>query len=94
MLVVMQVVMPQEIVETLFVVGIIGAVFGLIGGFLGAKRSLIGSVLLGIIGGISLAAICRIAGFDPVMPLDQGFSAIYAAIGGLVLGYSVNRSTA
>ena len=33
----MQVVMPQEVVETLFVVGIIGGVFGLIGGFLGSK---------------------------------------------------------
>jgi hypothetical protein len=90
----MQLAMPQEVVETLFVVGIIGAVFGLIGGFLGAKRSLIGSLLLGVIGGISLASIARIAGFEPVMPIDQGFSAVYAAIGGLVLGFAVNRSTA
>lgn len=90
----MQVVMPQEVVETLFVVGIIGGVFGLIGGFLGSKRNLAGSILLGVIGGISLSSIARIAGFDAVMPIDQGFSAVYAAIGGLVLGFSVNRSTA
>ena len=85
--------MPQGVVETLFIVGIIGGVFGLIGGFLGSKRSLIGSILLGIIGGIVLSSLARIAGFDPVLPVDQGFSAIYAAVGGLVLGYVVNRST-
>ena len=90
----MDLVMPQEVVETLFVVAIIGAVFGLIGGFLGAKRSLIGSLLMGIIGGIALASIARIAGFDPVLPIDEGFPAIYAAAGGLVLGFAVNRSTA
>lgn len=86
--------MPQAVVETLFVVAIIGGVFGLIGGFLGAKRSLVGSILLGVIGGIALSSIARIAGFDPVLPIDQGFSAVYAAIGGLVLGFVVNRSTA
>ena len=89
----MQPVMPQGVVETLFIVGIIGGVFGLIGGFLGSKRSLIGSILLGIIGGIVFSSLARIAGFDPVLPVDQGFSAIYAAVGGLVLGYVVNRST-
>ena len=85
--------MPQGVVETLFIVGIIGGVLGLIGGFLGSKRSLIGSILLGIIGGIVLSSLARIAGFDPILPVDQGFSAIYAAVGGLVLGYVVNRST-
>ena len=86
-------VLPQGVVETLFIVGIIGGVFGLIGGFLGSKRSLIGSVLLGIIGGIAVSSIARIAGFDPILPVDEGFSAVYAAVGGLVLGYVVNRST-
>lgn len=89
----MQVVMPQEIIETLFVVGIIGGVFGLIGGFVGSKRKLVGSTLLGIIGGIALAAIARIAGFPPVLPLEENFSALYAAVGGFVLGFVVNRST-
>ena len=63
----MQFVLPQGVVETLFVVGIIGGVFGLIGGFLGSKRSLIGSILLGVIGGIVLVTIGRIAGFDPIL---------------------------
>ncbi|MGH8927936.1 MAG: hypothetical protein ACRDWH_06265 [Acidimicrobiia bacterium] len=86
--------LSEEMIEILFVVGIIGGVFGLIGGFLGSRRSLLGSVLLGVIGGISLSAIMRIAGFEAIMPIDQGFSAVYAAIGGLVLGFTVNRSTA
>jgi hypothetical protein len=86
-------VLPQGVVETLFIVGIIGGVFGLIGGFLGSKRSLIGSVLLGVIGGIAVSSIARIAGFDPILTVDEGFSAVYAAVGGLVLGYVVNRST-
>jgi hypothetical protein len=90
----MQVGMPQDVVETLFVVAIIGGIFGLIGGFLGAKRSLIGSILVGIIGGIAVSSMARIAGFDPVVPIDQGFSALYAAAGGLVLGFAINRSTA
>ena len=89
----MQVVMPQEIVEALIVVGVIGGVFGLIGGFLGSKRKLVGSTLLGIIGGIALAAIARIAGFPPILELDEGFSALYAGVGGFVLGFVVNRST-
>ena len=89
----LQVAMPQEIVEALIVVGIIGGVFGLIGGFLGSKRKLVGSALLGVIGGIALAAIARIAGFPPVLELDEGFSALYAAAGGFVLGFVVNRST-
>ena len=90
----MQLAMPQDVVETLFVVAIIGGVFGLVGGFLGAKRSLIGSLLMGVIGGIALASMARIARFDPMLPIDEEFSAIYAAAGGLVLGFAVNRSTA
>ena len=89
----MQVVMPQAVVEALLVVAIIGAVFGLIGGFFGAKRKLLGSILLGVIGGIVLSSIARIAGFSPVLEIDEGFSALYAAAGGLLLGFVVNRST-
>jgi hypothetical protein len=47
-----------------------------------------------MIGGISLSSIVRIAGYDPVFEVQEGFSLLYAAIGGLVLGYAVGRSTA
>jgi hypothetical protein len=86
--------MPQEFVEALFIVAIIGGIFGVIGGFFGSKRRLIGSILLGMIGGIALASIVRIAGYDPVIPIQEDFSALWAAVGGLVLGYVVSRSTA
>ncbi|HEY7564629.1 MAG TPA: hypothetical protein VIA81_06860 [Acidimicrobiia bacterium] len=90
----MQATMPQDVVEALFIVAITGGIFGVIGGFLGSKRRLLGSILLGMIGGISLSSIVRIAGYDPVFEVQEGFSLLYAAIGGLVLGYAVGRSTA
>lgn len=83
----------QEVVEALLVVAIIGGIFGAIGGFLGSKHKLIGAILLGMIGGISMSAIARIAGFSSVMPVAAGFSGMWAALGGLILGYSVSRST-
>ncbi|HSL27359.1 MAG TPA: hypothetical protein VLA54_13870 [Acidimicrobiia bacterium] len=87
-------VLPSGVVEALFIVGIIGGIFGLIGGFLGSKHNLIGAILLGIIGGVSAAAIARIAGADPIMSVGEDFSAIYAGAGGLILGFAVGRSTA
>jgi FtsH-binding integral membrane protein len=86
--------LPQEVLEALFVVALVGGIFGLIGGFFGSKHRLLGSILLGVIGGISAASIARISGADPIVPVGENFSAIYAAGGGLLLGYSVGRSTA
>lgn len=86
-------VIPPEVIEALFIVAIIGGVFGAIGGFLGSKHKLVGAILLGMIGGISLASIARIAGFSSFMPVEAGFSGLWAALGGLVLGYVVSRST-
>jgi uncharacterized membrane protein YeaQ/YmgE (transglycosylase-associated protein family) len=54
---------------------------------------LFGAILLGIIGGIAASAIARIAGATPGFSVGEGFSAIYAAVGGFVLGYVVSRST-
>jgi hypothetical protein len=86
--------LPSGVIEALFIVAIIGGIFGLIGGFLGSKHNLIGAILLGVIGGLSASAIARIAGADPIMSVGEDFSAIYAGIGGLVLGFAVGRSTA
>ncbi|MGQ0848610.1 MAG: hypothetical protein ACT4OP_05750 [Actinomycetota bacterium] len=90
----MNVGIPDAFVEALLLVAVIGAAFGLIGGFLGSKHRLLGSILMGVIGGISVAAIARIAGADPGITVGEDFSALYAAAGGLVLGFAVNRSTA
>lgn len=86
--------LPQEVVEALFIVAIIGGIFGVIGGFFGNKHRLVGSALIGMIGGIAVSSIFRIAGYDPVIAVQEDFSAVWAAAGGLVLGYAVSRSTA
>jgi hypothetical protein len=85
--------MPAEVVSALIAVGLIGGVFGLLGGFFGSKHRLFGAILLGIIGGIAAASIARIAGATPGFSVGEGFSAIYAAVGGFVLGFVVSRST-
>ena len=69
------------------------AIAGLLGGFLGSKHRLFGAILLGVIGGIAAASIARIAGAGPIFDVGEGFSAIYAAVGGFLLGYVVSRST-
>lgn len=70
-----------------------GALGGLLGGLFGSKRSnLIGAVLVGAIGGISLGAIMRILTVDPVFDAGDGFSWLWSFIGGLVLGLAVTAS--
>ena len=86
--------MPAEVVSALILVGLIGGVAGLLGGFLGSKHRLFGAILLGIIGGIAAASIARIAGANPGYSVGEGFSAIYAVAGGFLLGFAVSRSTA
>lgn len=80
-------------VQAVILVAVTGAVTGLLGGMLASTRSsLVGSTLLGAIGGIAGAAILRIAGAQPVFDAGVGFSYLYAAIGGLLLGYVVAAS--
>ncbi len=79
--------------QALAIAGGVGAVAGLVGGFIASADNLIGTVLMGIIGGISLSAITRIAGFPAIYAVgDREFSLVWAALGGLVLGYVVGRS--
>jgi hypothetical protein len=47
---------------------------------------------MGIIGGIAGSAIMRIAGAPSIAAVGDGFSLLWAAIGGLLLGYVVGRS--
>lgn len=85
--------LPPEFIAAVIRVAIAGAVAGLIGGlFANSRAAMIGSTLLGAIGGIVLPAIVRISGFPPVIDAGEGFSYLYAAIGGLVLGFSVAAS--
>jgi hypothetical protein len=79
--------------QALAVAGGVGAIAGLVGGFLGSADNLFGTVLMGIIGGISLSAIMRIAGAPPIYAIGtEEFSLVWAAVGGLVLGYVVGHS--
>ncbi len=77
----------------LAIAGGVGAVAGLIGGFLASAHNLIGTLLMGVIGGIALSAILRIAGAPSIYGVGaENFSLVWAAVGGLVLGFVVGRS--
>jgi hypothetical protein len=72
-------------------VAAVGAVFGLIGGFLGGADRLIGTFLMGAIGGIVLSAIFALAGWPAIYAVDD-YSLVWGAVGGFVLGIAVSRS--
>gem|GEM_PF-1034622 len=76
----------------LAVIGAVGAIAGLVGGFLAGARSLIGTALMGVIGAIAVAAVARMAGAPPIYGVGIGFSYVYGAGGGLLLSYVVGRS--
>lgn len=79
-------------IEVLLIIGGVGAVAGLIGGFIASAQSLFGSILMGIIGAISLSAILRIGGMPSVYAIGNDFSLVWGAVGGLLLGFVVGRS--
>ena len=77
----------------LAIAGGVGALAGLIGGFIASADNLVGTLLMGVIGGIALSAIMRLAGAPPIYAVGaEDFSLVWAALGGLVLGYVVGRS--
>ena len=79
-------------IEALLIIGGVGGVAGLIGGFAASADNLFGTVLMGIIGGISLSAIFRIGGAPSIYAIGDDFSVVWGAVGGLVLGFVVGRS--
>lgn len=83
----------QSIINAVLLVALVGAVAGLLGGLLASSRaSILGSILMGAIGGIAFAAIFRIVNVDPIFDAGEGFSYLYAAGGGLLLGLVVSAS--
>jgi hypothetical protein len=78
--------------EALAIVGGVGGLAGLIGGFIASANSLFGAVLMGVIGGIAGSTIMRIAGAPAFASVGDGFSVVWAAAGGILLGYVVGRS--
>lgn len=79
-------------IQALAIIGAVGGVAGLIGGFLAGAHNLLGAILMGIIGGISLSAILRIAGAPSIYSVGDDFSVVWGALGGLILGFVVGRS--
>ena len=84
--------LEATIIEAMAVVGVVGAMAGLLGGLLAGTDSIIGAILMGIIGGISLSAILRVANAPSIYSVGDDFSLVWAAVGGLVLGYVVGRA--
>jgi hypothetical protein len=78
--------------EALLILGGVGGVAGLIGGLMASADNLFGTILMGIIGGIALSAIFRIGGAPSIYAIGDDFSVVWAAVGGLVLGFVVGRS--
>jgi uncharacterized membrane protein YeaQ/YmgE (transglycosylase-associated protein family) len=78
--------------QALAICGAVGGVAGLLAGFVANASNLLGAILIGIIGGIAASAIMRIAGAPAVASVGDGFSLVWAAAGGLLLGYVVGRS--
>jgi hypothetical protein len=79
-------------IEALLIIGGVGAVAGLIGGFFAGADNLLGTVLMGVIGGVSLSAILRIGGVESIYAVGDDYSVVWGAVGGLVLGFAVGRS--
>jgi uncharacterized membrane protein YeaQ/YmgE (transglycosylase-associated protein family) len=81
--------------QALALAGAVGAIAGLIGGFIASADNLLGTILVGIIGGIALSAIFRIAGVPAIYGVgEENFSLVWAALGGLLLGFVVGRANA
>jgi hypothetical protein len=78
---------------TFAILGGVGALAGFVGGFIARADNLFGTVLMGVIGGIALSAILRVAGAPVIYGVGaEEFSVVWAAVGGLVLGYAVGSS--
>lgn len=81
-----------SVIEALTIVAGVGAIAGLLGGFVANADSLFGAIFMGIVGSVSLATILRIANAPSIYSVGDDFSLVWGALGGLLLGYVVGRS--
>ncbi|HJR92361.1 MAG TPA: hypothetical protein VJ938_07970 [Acidimicrobiia bacterium] len=79
-------------VAALLLIGLVGLVVGLVGGFLAGAQRLLGAMLMGAIGAVTVAAVANAGGAPPIASPGRGFSYVYGALGGLLLSYVVGRS--
>ncbi len=89
----------SDMAQIILRITLVGGLAGLAGGLVGSMRaSLFGSFLMGAMGGVAVSAIINIAGLDPFAPNPMmnaggGFSYVWAAIGGVFMGYVVTKSS-
>ncbi len=85
--------MDAEALTAFAIIAGVGGFAGLIGGFIGGADRLIGTLLMGGIGGIVLSAIFRIANWPAIYSVGDGeYSLLWGAVGGFVLGFAISRS--
>ncbi len=85
--------LDSSTLSALAVVGGVGGLAGLVAGFIASADNLFGTFLMGIIGGVALSAIFRIANIPAIYGVGvDNFSVVWAAVGGLILGFVVGRS--
>ena len=77
--------MDFEFTPNMLLIVAAAAFGGLLGGVLtGRKASVVGSILMGTIGGLVAAVLTRAADFPPLVEI-AGYSAVYAVLGGIFL---------
>ena len=82
--------MPEVTITT----GILAAIFTAgLGGLVGAlasgyKARIIGSVLIGVVGGTALAVVLEAAGITPIIGVE-GYSMLFAFLGGVATSWVV-----
>ncbi len=83
----------NETLQALIWVGGVGALAGLVGGFVASADNLLGTILMGVIGSIVLASIVRVAGGPSIYGVgEENFSLLWGGVGGLILGFVVGKS--
>lgn len=77
--------MDFEFTPNMLLIVAAAAFGGLLGGVLtGRKASVVGSILMGTIGGLVAAVLTHAADFPPLVEI-AGYSAVYAVLGGIFL---------
>ena len=77
--------MDLEFAPNILIIVAAAAFGGLMGGVLtGRRASVVGSILMGTIGGLVTTILCRAADFPPFVEV-AGYSVVYAVAGGIFL---------
>ena len=82
-----------EFTPNMLIVVAASAFGGLLGGVLtGRRASVLGSILMGTIGGLVTTVLTRAADFPPIVEV-AGYSIVYAVLGGIVLAAIIGYSS-